>query len=135
VRQAEAVPLLADFKGWLEGHFPTLLPQGPLAQAFGYTLRNGKALTRYTESGVLVPDNNLLESQIRPIAMGRKAYLFTAAARGGHVAATLYSLLGTCRLNAIEPYAYLKDVLQRLPAQPINRLAELLPFNWRPATA
>lgn len=135
VRQAEAVPLLADFKRWLEGHFPTLLPHGPLAQAFGYTLRNWQALTRYTESGVLVPDNNLLESQMRPIAMGRKAYLFTAAARGGHVAATLYSLIGTCRLNAIEPYAYLKDVLQRLPAQPLHRLAELLPFHWKPATA
>ena len=134
VRQAEAVPLLAQFKCWLDGHFPTLLPQGPLAQAFGYTLRNWQALTRYTESGVLVPDNNLLESQIRPIAMGRKAYLFTAAVRGGHVAATLYSLIGTCRLNAIEPYAYLKDVLQRLPSHPINRVAELLPFHWKPAT-
>lgn len=131
VRQAEAVPLLSDFKGWLDAHFPTLLPQGPLAQAFGYTLRNWKALTRYTENGILVPDNNLLESQIRPIAMGRKAYLFTASERGGHVAATLYSLIGTCKLNAVEPYAYLKEVLQRLPSHPINRVAELLPFNWK----
>ncbi len=65
----------------------------------------------------------------------RKAYLFTAATRGGHVAATLYSLIGTRRLNAIEPYAYLKDVLQRLPAQPVHRLAELPPFHWKPATA
>src|SRR5207249_5853357 len=54
--------------------------------------------------------------------------------RGGHVAATLYSLIGTCRLNAIEPDAYLKDVLQRLPSHPINRVAELLPFHWKPAT-
>ena len=135
VRQTEAVPVLAQFRRWLEGHYPTLLPQGPLGQAFGYALNNWRALTRYTENGVLVPDNNLLESAIRPIAMGRKAYLFTASARGGHVAATLYSLVGTCKLNRIEPYAYLKDVLQRLPSHSVSRLAELLPFNWKPATA
>jgi len=135
VRQAESVPVLSEFKVWLEGHYRTLLPQGPLGQAFGYTLRNWRALTRYTEDGVLLPDNNLLESALRPIAMGRKAYLFTAATRGGHVAATMYSLIGTCKLNGIEPYAYLKDVLQRLPAHPVNRVAELLPFNWKPAAA
>ncbi len=106
-----------------------------MAQAFGYTLRNWRALIRYTEDGVLLPDNNMLESALRPIAMGRKAYLFTAATRGGHVAATMYSLIGTCKLNGIEPYAYLKDVLQRLPAHPVNRVAELLPFNWKPAVS
>ena len=135
VRQTESVPVLSDFKVWLEGHYPTLLPQGPLGLAFGYALKNWRALTRYTEDGILMPDNNLLESAIRPIAMGRKAYLFVAAERGGHVAATLYSLVGTCKLNRIEPYAYLKDVLQRLPSHPVNRLAELLPFNWKPALA
>ncbi len=133
VRQAESVPVLSEFKRWLEGHYPTLLPQGPLGLAFGYALRNWGALTRYTENGVLVPDNNLMESVIRLIAMGRKAYLFAASERGGHVAATLYSLVGTCKLNRVEPYAYLKDVLQRLPSHPVNRLAELLPFNWKPA--
>ena len=135
VRQAESVPVLREFKIWLEGHYPTLLPQGPLGLAFGYALKNWRALTRYTENGILVPDNNLMESAIRPIAMGRRAYLFTAAERGGHVAATLYSLVGTCKLNRIEPYAYLKDALQRLPSHPVNRLAELLPFNWKPAIA
>lgn len=133
VRQATAIPVLTDFRRWLEGHYPTLLPQGPLGQAFGYALNNWQALIRYTESGVLVPDNNLLESAMRPIAMGRKAYLFAGAERGGHVAATLYSLLGTCRLNGVEPYAYLKDVLRRLPGQRVDRLAQLLPFNWQPA--
>ena len=135
VRQAAAVPVLAEFRRWLEGHYPTLLPAGPLGQAFGYALNNWQALTRYTENGVLLPDNNLLEAAMRPIAQGRKAYLFTGAERGGHVAATLYSLVGTCRLNGIEPYAYLKDVLQRLPGQPMTRLAELLPFNWQPLPA
>ena len=132
VRQTEAVPVLADFKRWLEAHYPKLLPQGPLALAFGYTLRNWQALTRYCESGILTPDNNILERQIRPIAKGRDAYLFVAAERGGHVAATVYSLIGTCKLNRIEPYAYLKDVLQRLSSHPINRVSDLLPFNWKP---
>jgi transposase len=68
-----------------------------------------RVLTRYTENGVLVADNNLLESAIRPIAMGCKSYLFTASERGGHVAATLYSLVGTRQLNRIERYAHLKD--------------------------
>lgn len=131
-RQAESVPLLTEFKRWLEAHYPSLLPQSPLGLAFGYTLRNWQALTRYCEDGILLPDNNLLERQIRPIAKGRDAYLFVAAERGGHVAATLYSLIGTCKLNRVEPYAYLKDVLQRLPAHPVHHLAELLPFNWTP---
>ena len=135
IRQAESVPVLWQFKAWLEAHYRTLLPRGALAQAFDYTLRNWRALTRYTDDGVLLPDNNRLESALRPIAMGRKAYLFTAAKRGGHVAATMYSLIGTCKLNGIEPYAYLKDVLQRLPAHPVNRVAELLPFNWKPAVS
>ena len=134
VRQAESVPVLAQFKLWLEGHYPKLLPQGPLGLAFGYTLRHWGALHRYTESGILAPDNNLLERQIRPIAKGRDAYLFIAAERAGHVAATLYSLIGTCKLNAVEPYAYLKEVLRRLPQHPINRVAELLPFNWKSST-
>ena len=131
VRQAQAVPVLADFKRWLEAHYPSILPQGPLGLAFGYALRNWQALIRYTENGILLPDNNLLERHIRPIAKGREAYLFVAAERGGHVAATLYSLIGTCRLNGVEPYAYLKDVLQRLPSHPSNRVAELLPFHWK----
>ena len=135
VRQAESVPLLSDFKRWLDGHFGSLLPQGPLGQAFGYAIRQWRALTRYTESGILVPDNNLLERQMRPIAMGRKAYLFTASERGGMAAATMYSLVATCKLHRIEPFAYLKDVLGRIRNHRMDSLAELLPFNWSPAHA
>jgi hypothetical protein len=71
-------------------------------------------LTRYTENGILMPDNSLLERQMRPIAMGRKAYLFAASERDGEVAATMCSLVATCKLNQIEPFAYLKDVLARI---------------------
>jgi transposase len=135
VRQKESVPLLSEFKRWLDGHYGTLLPQSPLGQAFGYAIRQWQALTRYTENGILMPDNNLLERQMRPIAMGRKAYLFTASERGGEVAATMYSLVATCKLNRIEPFAYLKDVLGRIRSHRVDRLAELLPFNWSPACA
>lgn len=127
-RQAHAVPLLADLRSWLEGHVPQLLPQSPLAQAFGYALRNWTALVRYTENGVLLPDNNAMERTIRPIAVGRSNYLFAGSARGGRAAATMYSLLGTAKLNGLNPYAWLKDTLTRLPAHASNRVAELLPL-------
>ena len=132
-RQEHSVPLLAEFRRWLDGQVPQLVPQAPLAQAFGYALRNWEALVRYTESGVLVPDNNAIEQAIRPIAVGRSNYLFAGSARGGRAAATMYSLIGTAKLNGINPYLWLKDVLARLPSHPINRVAELLPlptYQW-----
>lgn len=82
---------------------------------------------------MLVPDNNSIEQAIRPIAVGRSNYLFAGSARGGHAAATMYSLIGTARLNRLNPYLWLKDVLARLPSHPINRVAELLPlatYQW-----
>jgi transposase len=133
VRQAETLPLLCRFKRWLEGHFPTLLPKGPLAQAFHYALSNWPALTRFTENGILAPDSNLVERTIRPIAVGRKAWLFAGSQRGGQAAAVAFSLIETAKLNGVEPFAYFKDVLGRIRSQRIDQLAELLPFNWHPA--
>jgi transposase len=130
IRQSQAVPLLTDLRSWLEGHFPKLLPQSPLAQAFGYALRNWESLMRYTENGVLDPDNNAMERAIRPIAVGRSNYLFAGSSRGGRAAATMYSLLGTAKLNGLNPYIWLKDALTRLPSHPSNRVDELLPLAW-----
>jgi transposase len=97
-------------------------------------LRNWDALIRYTESGVLLPDNNAIEQAIRPIAVGSSNYLFAGSARGGHAAATMYSLIGTAKLNGLNPYLWLKDVITRLPSHPINRVAELLPLaNYKRA--
>lgn len=127
-RQEQSVPVLGDLRRWLEGHAAQLLPQSPLAQAFGYALRNWAALTRYIESGILLPDNNAIERSIRPIAVGRANYLFAGSARGGAVAATMYSLLSTARLNGLNPYDWLKDTLTRLPSHRCNRLEELLPL-------
>ena len=128
VRQAQSLPVLADMHRWLVGHAGSLLPQSPLAKAFGYALRNWVALVRYTENGVLLPDNNAMERMIRPIAVGRNNYLFVGSPRGGQVAATMYSLLSTARLNGLNPYDWLKDTLTRLPSQPSNRVDELLPL-------
>lgn len=135
IRQRDTVPLLGKFRAWLEGHVPKLLPQGKLAEAFGYALSNWAALMRFTENGILAADSNLVERSIRPIAVGRKAWLFAGSARGGEAAATAFSLIETCRLNGVEPYAYLKDVLARIGSHRSDRLAELLPFNWKALAA
>jgi transposase len=128
IRQEQSVPVLADLRRWLEGHASQLLPQSALAQAFGYALRNWAALARYTENGILLPDNNAMERTIRPIAVGRANYLFVGSVRGGHVAATMYCLLSMAKLNGLNPYDWLKDTLTRLPSHPSNRVEELLPL-------
>jgi transposase len=115
-RQTEALPVLTRFRQWLEGNVIGLPTQAPLAKAFGYALRHWQALIRYTESAILLPDNNALERKIRPIALGRSNWMFAGSPRGARAAATMYSLLGTARLNSFEPYAWLKDTLEKLPS-------------------
>ena len=129
-RQEHSVPLLAEFRCWLDGHVPQLVPQAPLAQAFSYALRNWDALVRYTENGVLVPDNNAIEQAIRPIAVGRSNYLFAGSARGGHAAATMYSLVveeSNCvtGFNACFPLDRGRKVTH-LPARPRKQLCQLV---------
>ncbi len=131
-RRRRTRPLLGQFHQWLSGIEPDLLPQGPMARAVRYVLSNWRALMRFTRVGILEADTNLVERCMRPVAVGRKAYLFVGAPRGGDAAATVLSLIETCKLNAIEPYAYLKDVLARIGSHRKDRLAELLPFNWKP---
>jgi len=131
-RGARTLPILEEFKAWLDGHLPTLLPKGPLAKAFKYALSNWEALTRFTTNGMLAADSNLVERSIRTVAVARKNHLFFGAETGGTAAATLFSLIESCKLNDIEPYAYLRDVLERIPNHRQDRLHELLPFNWIP---
>jgi transposase len=128
-RIEQAGPLLSEFRTWLEG----LLPKSPTAGAIGYALSHWQALTRYLDPGILDIDNNACERAMRPVAVGRKNWLFVASQRGGRAAAIAFSLIQTCKLHAVEPYAYLADVLRRLPSHPCNRVTELLPFNWKPA--
>jgi len=106
-----------------------------LARALDYSLKRWAALTRYLDDGHLPIVNNWVENQIRPIALGRANWLFAGSLRAGQRAAAVMSLVQSARLNGLDPYAYLKDVLQRLPTHPARRVAELLPHRWAPTAA
>jgi transposase len=116
-------------------HRQKLPDGGATAKAMDYSLKRWAALTRYVDDGELSIDNNSVENLIRPIALGRKNWLFAGSLRAGQRAAAIMSLLHTARLNGHDPYRYLKDVLDRLPTQPDSRLGELLPYCWTPANS
>ena len=131
VRLKESVPLLEKIKKKLEEHIPGHLPQSPMRQAINYTLGLWKELNVYLQDGRLPIDNNLAEQAIRPIALGRKNWLFLGSETGGHTAAVLMSFVATCHKNKINTWRYLKDVLQRIQSHPASRLEELLPDQWQ----
>lgn len=133
VRQSQTRPVMAEFERWLRGHAPTVLPKSPLGEAFGYSLSNWAALNTFVEHGILEADNNISERAMKPVALSRKNWLFAGSERGGRAAAVAFSLIETARLNGVEPYAYLRDVLQRINNHRQDRLEELLPMNWKPA--
>jgi len=132
LRQKEAVPVLEELEQWLKTQLEKVLPKSAIGKAIQYTLRLWPRLQRYTEDGRWEIDNNLIENTIRPVALGRKNYLFAGSHQAAQHAAIVYSLLGTCKLNGVEPLAWFTDVLNRLPNQHINQLDELLPHNWKP---
>jgi transposase len=133
MRQELAVPLLEKFHSWLQQQRAEVLPKSPMGEALGYALNNWPALCRYTEAGFLAIDNNVAEREMKRIAIGRKNYLFVGSEKGGRTAAVLYSFTSTCHRLGVEPWAYLQDVLQRLPSTPPERLAALLPDRWQAA--
>jgi transposase len=133
MRQDLAVPIVGRFHQWLEGQRPQVLPKSPMAEAIGYALNNWAALVRYTEAGFLAIDNNVAEREMKRIAIGRKNWLFVGSPQGGQTAAVLVSFTSTCQRLGIEPWAYLQDVLTRLPTMPAGELVELLPDRWRVA--
>ena len=106
---------------------PEVLPKSSIGQAITYTLGLWNRLTRYIDNGQVEIDNNLIENSIRPVAIGRKNYLFAGSHEAAQQAAIIYSFLGTCKINNIEPYGWLKNTLQRIPDQSIQKLDELLP--------
>jgi transposase len=135
-RQLHAQPLLDEFHAWLESETPKLLPKNPVRQAMDYALGNWAALCRYVESGWLDIDNNVSENVQRHIALGRKNWLFCGSDNGGRAAAILFSLIVSCKRHNLDPFAYFRDILTRLPrilstATPVE-LAELLPHRWQP---
>jgi hypothetical protein len=130
LRQRESVPLLLAFGEWLTEQERLALPKSPVGQAVAYARSNWAALCRYPEQGDLSIDNNLAERMLRAQAIGRKNYTFLGSDRGGRTAAVLYSFTGTCKHHDIDPFAYLRDILHRLPSHPADQLEELLPDVW-----
>ncbi len=129
IRQTRARPLLESLHEWLQSCLTKLSQKSDTTAAVKYALGRWEALTRYAEDGGLEIDNNAAERALRAVALGRKNYLFAGSDRGGERAATLYSLIGTAKLNNLDPESYLRDVLSRLPDHPISRIEELLPWN------
>jgi transposase len=129
VRQARAGPELKSLYEWLHKTATTLSKKSELAKAIRYALSNWVALTRYCEDGRLEIDNNAAERALRAVALGRKNWLFAGSDDGGERAAAIYTLLGTAKLNDLNPESYLRYVLERIADHPINKIEELLPWN------
>lgn len=129
VRQAHASPIIAAFRPWLEARRDALSRKSDLAKAIGYALSRWEALTRYLDDGRIAIDNNAAERAIRPLALGRKNYLFAGSDSVGQRAAAIYTLVETAKMNAADPERYLRDVLARIADHPINKIEALLP--WR----
>ena len=129
LRQQVAVPKLKALQEWLIAQRLKTADGSGLARAIDYSLKRWPALTRYLDCGTLPIDNNLVENAIRPITLGRRNWLFTGSERAGCRAAAIQSLLATAKLNGLEPYAWLKDTLEKLPTWPFSRIDELLPLK------
>ena len=129
IRQARAGPLLEDLHRWFHATLAKLSRKSPLAVAIRYALTRWAALTRYVNDGRLELENNAAERALRAVALGRKNFLFLGADTGGERAEAIYSLIGTAKLNGLNPEAYLRHVLERIADHPINRIDELLPWN------
>jgi transposase len=134
LRQAKSKPILEDIHAYLERQQPQVLPKSPEGQAIAYTLSNWKALTRYCEDGDLEIDNNGSERSLRGIAVGRRNWTFLGSDHGGRTAAVLTSFITTAKRLDLDPFAYLRDLFERISSHPQNQLAELLPDLWKTAT-
>ena len=131
-RQERSVAILDGFEAWLKATADEVLPKSPLGEAVGYARNHWAALKRYVEAGYLSIDNNGVEQLLRTIALGRKNWLHVGGDRGGRTAAILISIVQSCKLHRVEPWAYIRDVLDRVSTHPARRIDELLPDVWKP---
>jgi transposase len=127
LRAEQSLPVLQELEKWMKEQLPDVLPKSSIGQAITYTLGLWNRLTRYIENGQVEIDNNLIENSIRPVTLGRKNYLFAGSHEAAQQAAMIYSFLGTCKINNVEPLGWLKAVLQRIQDHSIQKLDELLP--------
>ncbi|ECF7008055.1 IS66 family transposase, partial [Salmonella enterica subsp. enterica] len=133
VRQQKAKPIADKLYAWLQQKRLGTTKNASITKAIEYCLKRWQALTRYLDDGNLPIDNNWAENQMRPWALGRKNWLFAGSLESGQRAANVMSLVQSARLNGIDPYAYLADVLRRLPTHPDSQIDELLPHCWKPS--
>ena len=125
-----AIPILKELENWFKEQAFLVLPKSAIGKAIGYTLKLWDKLKRYTTNGNYQIDNNLVENTIRPVALGRKNYLFSGSHKAAQKAAILYSFFACCKINNINPYTWLKDVLEKIQDHKANQLHQLLPNNW-----
>jgi hypothetical protein len=131
-RQQHARPIIDDIFARIEELKPATLPSEPLRNAINYALNQREALCRYLDNGELKPDNNTAENAIRPLALGRKNWMFAGSERGARATALFLGLIQSCKACDVNPWEYLDDMLRRIMSHPINRLRELLPDRWQP---
>jgi transposase len=132
LRQREAIPVLQTMKSWMEAEYPKVgVKKSPIARAMAYFLPRSEKLCIYTKDARLSIDNNLVENAIRPVALGRKNYLFAGSHEAAQRAAMIYSLLATCKLHDINPYYWLRDVLENIHRYTTENIEGLLPQNWK----
>jgi hypothetical protein len=130
LRQQQSLPILTQVKSWLDAECQAVLPRSPMALAIQYVLNQWDALNAYATSGFLNIDNNAAERALKPVAIGRKNWLFAGNDRGGRTAATLWSLIGSAMRHDLDPQRYLTSVLAKIATTPISELDQFLPDVW-----
>jgi hypothetical protein len=126
LRQEQSRPILGQIKSCLDGWSVQVLPRSPIGKAITYALGQWTALNRYVDNGILSIDNNLAERILRMVVIGRKNWLFAGSDNGGKRAAIIYSLTASCKLCGIDPFAYLRDVIDRVSTHPASRISQLV---------
>ena len=129
-RQELSAPLMAELYAWLNAQLAKISRSHDVAKAINYMLRRWPAFTRFLDDGRVCLSNNAAERSLRCVPLGRKSWLFCGSDRGGQRAAIAYSLIQTCRLNEVDPQAWLADVLARIADHPVHQIGALLPWNW-----
>ena len=131
IRKEKSAPLVADLETWMREERARLSRHAPVAKAFDYMLKRWDGFARFLKDGRICLTNNSAERALRTLALGRKSWLFAGSDRGGDRAAIMYTLIGTAKLNDIDPQAWLADVLKRIAEHPARKLEQLLPWNWK----
>ena len=133
VRRTRSKPLVEALENWLRDERRKLSSKAPVAKAIDYSLKRWQAFARFLDDGRICMSNNAAERAVRGIAVGRKNWTFCGSDSGGRRAAAIYTLIETCKLNDVDPRAWLADVLARIADHPAKRIADLLPWNWKAA--